>query len=57
MILPEQRSEIILFQTEDGKTRINVHLDGETVWLSQKLIAELYDRNVPTINEHIKKYI
>ncbi|MCD4673240.1 MAG: virulence RhuM family protein [Anaerolineaceae bacterium] len=50
----ENRSELLMFQTEDGSTRINVILDSETVWLSQKLIAELYQRNVPTINEHIK---
>jgi hypothetical protein len=50
----ENRSELLMFQAEDGSTRINVILDGETVWLSQRLIAELYQRNVPTINEHIK---
>ena len=48
------KSEIILYQTEDGKSRIEVKLHNETVWLSQKLMAELFQKSVPTINEHIK---
>ena len=47
-------SDLILYQTEDGKTRIEVHLQDETVWLSQKLMAELFQKDVRTINEHIK---
>jgi hypothetical protein len=47
-------SEIILYQTEDGTTRINVHLEGETVWLTQKIMAELFQKDVRTINEHIQ---
>jgi len=49
-----RKSDILIFQTENGDTRINVLLDGKTVWLSQKLIADLYQKSVPTINEHIK---
>ncbi len=48
------KSEIILYQTEDGKSRIEVKLHDETVWLSQKLMAELFQKSIPTINEHIK---
>jgi hypothetical protein len=48
------KSELILYQTEDGKTRIDVRLLDETVWLSQKLMAELFQKDVRTINEHIK---
>jgi hypothetical protein len=48
------KSELILYQTEDGKTRIDVRLQDETVWLSQKLMAELFQKDVRTINEHIK---
>jgi len=48
------KSEIILYQTEDGKSRIEVKLHNETVWLSQKLMAELFQKSIPTINEHIK---
>ncbi len=45
--------ELIIYQTEDGKTRIEVRLQDETVWLSQKLLAELFQKDVRTINEHI----
>jgi hypothetical protein len=46
-------SEIILYQAEDGHTRIQVRLEDETVWLPQRLIAELFQVAVPTINEHL----
>ncbi len=42
------------YVAEDGKTRISVRFENETVWLSQKALAELYQVSVPTINEHIK---
>lgn len=47
-------SEFILFVTEDEVSRIQVRLQENTVWLSQKLISELYQVSVPTVNEHIK---
>ncbi len=46
-------SEILLYQTEDGKSKIEVRLEDGTVWLSQKMLAELFQVTVPTINEHI----
>lgn len=46
--------ELLLYQTEDGKTRIEVKLQDESVWLTQKLMAELFQKDVRTINEHIK---
>jgi hypothetical protein len=45
--------EIVLYQTEDGDTRIDVRLQDKTVWLTQRLIAELYQVSVPTVNEHL----
>ncbi|MGP8198552.1 MAG: virulence RhuM family protein [Limisphaerales bacterium] len=45
--------EVILYQTEDLQTRLQVRLEGETVWLTQKLMAELFQKDVRTINEHI----
>jgi hypothetical protein len=48
------QSEIILYQTEDGRTRIQCRLESETVWLTQALIAELFQVTVPTVNEHLK---
>ncbi len=47
-------SQIILYQTKDGQTRLDVRLEDETVWLSQKMMAELFQVSVPTINEHIR---
>ena len=44
---------ILFYQTEDGKSRIQVRLQDGTVWLNQRLLAELYQVSVPTINEHI----
>jgi hypothetical protein len=46
-------SEIVFYQGEDGHSRIQVRLDGGTVWLTQRLMAELYQVSVPTINEHL----
>jgi hypothetical protein len=46
-------SEIVFYQAEDGRSRIQVRLDGGTVWLTQRLLADLYQVSVPTINEHL----
>ena len=50
-------SDILLYQTEDGQTRVEVQLRDETVWLSQKLMADLFQKDVRTINEHIKNIL
>lgn len=47
-------SQIIMYQTEDGLTKIEVTLENETVWLSQNQIAELFQRDKSTISRHIK---
>lgn len=47
-------SEILLYRTEDGGTEIQVTLQDETVWLSQAQMADLFQKDVRTINEHIK---
>ncbi len=47
-------SEIILYQTEDGHCRIEVRLENETVWLTQQLMAELFQTTVPNISMHIR---
>ncbi|MCT4618248.1 MAG: virulence RhuM family protein [Marinisporobacter sp.] len=49
----ENKTDILIYQMEDGKTKIDVRLENETVWMTQKAIAELYQKNVRTINEHI----
>lgn len=51
---PLPKSEIILYQTEDGRTRIQCRFENETLWLTQALISELYQVTVPTVNEHLK---
>ena len=47
-------SNIIIYQTEDGLTRIDVKLWDDTVWLSIDQMAELFQRNKSTISRHIK---
>jgi hypothetical protein len=47
-------SEIILYTTEDGIIKINIQLDNETVWLTQKQLVELYQTAKSTVSEHIK---
>ncbi len=47
-------SEFILYQTEDGASRIQVRLENETVWLTQRQLADLYQLNVNTVSRHIK---
>lgn len=54
---PTPQSEIILYQTEDGQTRIECRFENETIWLTQKLMAELFQKDVRTINEHIQNVI
>lgn len=51
---PLPQSEFILYQTEDGQTRLEVRLQDETVWLTQKLMAELFQTSVPNVSMHIR---
>lgn len=50
----ENTGDIIIYQTEDGLTKINVNIQGETVWLSLDMMAELFQRDKSTISRHIK---
>lgn len=45
--------KIQIFQAADGVVRLEVALDQDTVWLNQRQMAELFDKDVRTINEHI----
>lgn len=47
-------SELILYRTEDAQTRIQVRLDGDSVWLTQAQLAELYQVTVRTVSEHLQ---
>ncbi len=51
---PESRSELILYQTDDGGTRIEVRLQGETAWLSLNQMTELFQRDKSVISRHIR---
>jgi hypothetical protein len=44
----------VIYQAEDGSTKIDVRLEKETVWLSQKMMADLFQTTVPNINMHLK---
>ena len=48
------KSELILYQTEDGRSRLEVRFEGKTVWLTQLQMAELFQTSVPNINMHLR---
>lgn len=47
-------NEIVIYQSEDGKTQLDVKLEGGTVWLSQSQMSELFQTDRTVINRHIK---
>lgn len=49
-----QNKQILIYQTEDGKTKIETKLQDETVWLTQTQLCELFQKAKATISEHIK---
>jgi hypothetical protein len=51
---PELKSEIILYQIEDSRTRIEVRLENETVWLTQAQLSDLFQRKRSVITKHIR---
>ncbi|HAV92323.1 TPA: hydroxyacid dehydrogenase [candidate division WOR-3 bacterium] len=55
MDLIPHNSQIIIYKTEDGRIKLDVRFDGDTVWLTQKLLAELFDVEINTINYHLKE--
>lgn len=54
---PLPQSEIVLYHTADGRTRVECRFEDETLWLTQKLMAELFQKDVRTVNEHLKNII
>ena len=52
--MSENKTELIIYQTEDGRTKIDVHMENETVWLSLEQMSELFQRDKSTISRHIK---
>ena len=49
----ENSGNFLIYDSPDGQTRIEVRMLNETVWLSQKAIAELFQSSVPYINQHL----
>ena len=50
----KQKSQIIIYKTEDGQTKLDVRFDGDTAWLSQDKIAVLFEVQRPAITKHLK---
>ena len=50
----ENKGEIVIYQTQDGLAKLDVLLDGETVWITQDQMTELFQRDKSTISRHIK---
>ena len=57
MNLQENKSQIIIYQTESGETKLDVRFQDETVWLSQKLMAELFQTTKQNISLHISNIV
>lgn len=49
----EQQRNIAIYQSADGKIELNIPFDNDTIWISQKQMSELFEKDVRTINEHI----
>lgn len=52
--MEELYGEILIYQTEDGLTNINVKMQDDTVWLTQQQLVELYQSSKSNVSEHIK---
>ena len=52
--MEERYGEILIYQTEDGLTNINVKMQDDTVWLTQQQLVELYQSSKSNVSEHIK---
>jgi hypothetical protein len=46
--------QFLIYQSENGRTKLDVRLEGETIWLSQKQLAELFVKSKKTVSEHIR---
>ncbi|MDR2893826.1 MAG: virulence RhuM family protein [Deltaproteobacteria bacterium] len=55
--MPPEKSEIVIYQTDDGKTRIDVRMENGSLWLTQTQMAELFQRERSVITKHINNAI
>lgn len=53
-LIRNSTAEFLIFTSQAGEDSIEVRVEDETVWLTQKLISELFGKSVSTINEHLK---
>ena len=51
---PIPKGEIVIYQTENGDTKLDVRMEDETVWLTQAQLVELYQTTKSNVSEHIK---
>ena len=52
--MSDNKGELIIYQTEDGLTKIDVRMENETVWLTRKQMADLFDRDISVIGRHVR---
>ncbi len=52
--MDHEKEQIVIYQSEDGQTQVDVHFDDDTIWLSQAQMAELFDKDSDTIGLHLK---
>ena len=53
MSIQPNNNQLVIYQSPDGNTSIDVTVEGETVWLNRQQIASLFDRDIKTIGKHI----
>jgi hypothetical protein len=53
-MVPTGKGEILLYQTEDGRTRVECRFQDETIWLTQAAMAELFQTTTPNVNIHLR---
>ncbi len=51
--LPDNQKNFILYTDKDGKVKVDVFIQGETVWLTQKAMAELFGVKIPAVSKHL----
>jgi hypothetical protein len=51
---PPAKGQFLVYQAEDGRMRIDVRLEGETAWLTQAHMAELFQTTVPNVSRHLR---
>ena len=52
--IPQNTGQVLFYQTQDGKVKVDVWFENENFWLTQKAIAELFEVNIPAISKHLK---